>query len=131
MITRLTQEELEFLKKRTKAQWRFWMLLQNEENRSLSVVELCRHAGYATTRQWFKALKDERFRAEIESLGMRPPRRCDEIFIPGPVALEDPDKVWNRDRVDLRRLYPDYPKHMNQSTFKLVLLSSGTHACAT
>src|SRR6266550_3873821 len=66
VITRLTREDLKFLQKRTKAQWRFW------------------------------------------------------IFIPGPIALEDPDKVWSRDRVDLRRLYSDYPKHMNQSTFRLV-----------
>ena len=96
------------------------MLLQNEENRSLTVVELCRRAGYATTRQWFKALKDDRFRVEIESLGIRTPRSSEEIFVPGPIALEDPDEVWRRDRVDLRRLYTDYPKHMNQSTFKLV-----------
>jgi hypothetical protein len=80
-----------------------------------SVVELSRRAGYATTRQWFKALEDEGFRTQIEGLGVRAPRRQDEIFIPGPVALEDPDKVWSRDRVDLRRLYTDYPKHMNQS----------------
>jgi hypothetical protein len=120
VITRLNRQELEFLQKRTRAQWRFWILLQDEENRSLSVVELSRRAGYATTRQWFKALKDGGFRAEIEGLGVRAPRRQEEIFIPGPVALEDPDKVWSRDRVDLRRLYTDYPKHMNQSTFKLV-----------
>ena len=102
MITRLNQQELEFLQKRTRAQWRFWILLQDEEHRSLSVVELSRRAGYASTRQWFKALEDEGFRAEIEGLGVRAPRRQDEIFIPGPVALEDPDKVWSRDRVDLR-----------------------------
>ena len=52
----------------------------------------------------FKALEDGGFRAQIEALGVRAPRRQDEIFIPGPVALEDPDKVWSRDRVDLRRL---------------------------
>ena len=120
MVTRLSPEELEFLQKWTKAQWRFWILLQDEVNRSLSVVELSRRAGYAGPRQWFKALEDESFRAEIESLGVRPPRRSDEIFVPGPVALEDSDIVWSRDRVDLRRLYTDYPKHMNQSQFKLV-----------
>jgi hypothetical protein len=99
VITRLTREELKFLQDRTKAQWRFWIFLQDEENRSLSIVELCRRAGYAGTKQWFTALNDEGFRAEIERLGVRAPRRKDEIFITGPVALEDPDKVWSRDRV--------------------------------
>jgi hypothetical protein len=42
-------------------------LLQDEVNRSLSVVELSRRAGYAGPRQWFKALEDESFRAEIET----------------------------------------------------------------
>jgi len=120
VITRLNRQDLEFLQTRTKAQWRFWIFLQDEQNRSLSVVELCRRAGYTGTKQWFTALKDKGFRAKIERLGVRAPRRQDEIFIPGPVALEEPDKVWGRDRVDLRRLYSDYPKHMNQSTFKLV-----------
>ena len=120
MITRLTREDLEFLQKRTKAQWRFWIFLQDEANRSLSVVELCRRLGYAGTKQWFTAFKDEAFRAEMVSIGVRVPRRPEEIFIPGPIALEDPDKVWSRDSVDLRRLYSDYPKHMNQSTFRLV-----------
>ena len=111
---------MEFLEKRTKAQWRFWIFLQDEENRSLSVVELCRRLGYTGTKQWFTALKDEAFRAEMVKLGVRVPRRKEEIFVPGPLALEDPDTVWSRDRVDLRRLYTDYPKHMNQSTFRLV-----------
>ena len=113
---------MEFLQKWTKAQWRFWIFLQDEQNRSLSVADLCRQLGYTGTKQWFRALKDEAFRAEMVRLGVRVPgpRSKDEIFIPGPLALEDPDKVWSRDRVDLRRLYTDYPKHMNQSTFKLV-----------
>ncbi len=106
------------LQQRTKAQWRFWILLQDEQNRSLSVVELCRRAGYTGTKQWFTSLKDEGFRAQLESLGV--PTRRKGIFVPGPVTLEDPDKVWSRDRVDLRRLCADYPKHMNQSTFRLV-----------
>ena len=78
--------------KRTKAQWRFWILLQDEQNRSLSVVELCRRAGYVGTKQWFTALKDEDFRAQLESLGV--PTRRNEVFVPGPVALEHPDKVY-------------------------------------
>lgn len=81
-------------------------------------MELSRRAGYAGTKQWFTALKDEGFRAQLENLGV--PTRRKEVFVPGPVTLEDPDKVWSRDRVDLRRLCTDYPKHMNQSTFKLV-----------
>src|SRR6266404_948303 len=73
VITRLSREELKFLQKRTKAQWRFWIFLQDEENRSLTVVELCRRLGYAGPRQWFKAVEDEGFRAEIEGLGVRTP----------------------------------------------------------
>src|SRR6266508_2909835 len=102
VMTQMTQDESGILEKRTKAQWRFWLLLQDEQNRSLSVVELCRRAGYAGTKQWFTSLKDEGFRAQLESLGV--PTRRREVFVPGPVTLEDPDKVWGRDRVDLRRL---------------------------
>ena len=63
------------------------MFLQDDENRSLSVVELCRRLGYAGTKQWFTAFKDEAFRAEMVSIGVRVPRRQEEIFIPGPIAL--------------------------------------------
>jgi hypothetical protein len=121
---------LEFLEKRTKAQWRFWIFLQDEENRSLSVVELCRRLGYTGTKQWFTALKDEAFRAEMVKLGVRVPRRKQEIFVPGPLALEDPDTVWSRDRVDLRRLYTDYPKHMNQRLLDWFLRSLRTRGYA-
>lgn len=117
-MTQTTQEELAILQKRTKPQWRFWILLQDEQNRSLSVVELCRRAGYTCTKPWFNSLKDEGFRSQLESLGVQ--TRRNEVFVPGPVRLEDPDKVWSRDRVDLRRLYSDYPKHMSTGVFKLV-----------
>src|SRR6267142_1744631 len=70
VITRLNQQEFEVLQEPKKAKVPILNLLQDEEHRSLSVVELSRRAGYAGTRQWFKALEDEGFRAEIEGLGV-------------------------------------------------------------
>ena len=86
MVTRLSPQELEFLQKWTKAQWQFWILLQDEANRSLAVADICRRLGYTGTKQWFRALKDEAFRAQMVRLGVRVPRPRSkaEILSPAP-----------------------------------------------
>src|SRR5918999_1908255 len=84
-----------------------------KENRSLSVVELCRRAGYtSSTKPWFRALKDEDFREHLISIGVPVWRRTEKQSPPGLVPLADPDEVWRSDTVDLRRLTHDYPKHV-------------------
>jgi hypothetical protein len=98
---------------RSKAQWLFRALLEDEGNRSLSVVELCRRAGYtSTTKPWFRCLNDEGFRAYLESIGVPVWRHDVQSLPPGLVPLADPDEVWRSDSVDLRRLTHDYPKHV-------------------
>ena len=68
-MTQPASSELSVMRKRSRAQWLFRALLEDEQNRSLSVVELCRRAGYTnTTKPWFRALNDEDIRAHLESI---------------------------------------------------------------
>ena len=119
-MTQPASSELSVMRKRSRAQWLFRALLEDEQNRSLSVVELCRRAGYTnTTKPWFRALNDEDFRAHLESIGVPVWRRDTRPLPPGLVPLGDPDEVWRSDTVDLRRLTHDYPKHVRGADLKL------------
>ena len=91
-------DELAALRRRSRAQWLFRGLLEDENNRSLSIAELCRRAGYnGSTKPWFRALNDEGFRAHLKSIGV-PVRRRNVAPLPsGPVPLADPDEVWCAD----------------------------------
>src|ERR1700730_14134291 len=112
-MTQPAGNDLPTMRKRSRAQWLFRALLEDEQNRSLSVVELCRRAGYtSTTKPWFRALNDEDFRTHLESIGVPVWRRDRQPLPPGLVPLADPDEVWRGDTVDLRRLTHDYPKHV-------------------
>lgn len=102
----------------TQTQAKFWAVLQDEENRTLSVSELCKKAGYRSNVSWRKALKDLAFREMVLSLGVIIHSR--EKPIEGIVPLADnPDEEWAKDRIDLRRLLVDYPKHLSGVDFKL------------
>lgn len=48
-MTQLTTEDVSALRRRSRAQWVFRALLEDEANRSVSVTELCRRAGYQRT----------------------------------------------------------------------------------
>ena len=120
-MTEPVGDQLASIRRRSRAQWVFRALLEDEANRSLSVAELCRRAGYRkTTKPWFRALKDEDFRVHLESIGMPVWRREGPPRRPGPVPLADPDEVWRSDSVDLRCVTEDYPKHVGGGAFKLV-----------
>ena len=120
-MTAPVDDHLLSLRRRSRAQWVFRALLEDEANQSLSVAELCRRAGYSNSNKpWFRALKDEDFRAHLENIGLPVWRREDSPARPGPVPLADPDEVWRADSVDLRRLTEDYPKHVGGGAFKLV-----------
>ena len=56
------------------AKQRLLEVLRQEENRQKPVVEICRLAGYKTATCWLKALRDERFVAAVQALGV-PTRR--------------------------------------------------------
>lgn len=45
-------------------------VLQVEENRQLSVVELCHKAGFAAKKAWYRAIKHPLFREKVEALGV-------------------------------------------------------------
>lgn len=55
---------------RSQAPQRLLELLQVEENRQLSITELCQKAGYASKRPWYRAIEHPQFRAEVEALGV-------------------------------------------------------------
>jgi len=96
------------------AQQRFWHLLQDPANRTLARRYLCRKAGYTTDGPWYAAVRDPAFRAWVRSLGIKCtmiPKRALRLD-PGPVPLaEDIDAEWAQDRIDIRRITSDYPKH--------------------
>ena len=104
----------------TAAQQRFWRLLQDPDNRQLSRLDLCRKAGYATDHQWYESVQDPAFRAWVRSLGIkctRMPKRAYRLD-PGPIPLaEDLDAEWAQDRIDIRRITSDYPKHNNAGEY--------------
>jgi integrase len=105
---------------RTLAQEKFWILLQNEENRTLTPGQLCQKAGYKTRTAWYLALRDETFCEQVEALGVLTHREHHESNVRGTVPLtEDPDAEWAKDIVDIRRLVSDYPKHLSAADLKL------------
>jgi integrase len=103
--------------RRTRAQETFWQLLQTEANRALPRLELCKMAGYSTLSPWYLALKDPVFEASVEALGIAVQHFTHTT---GVVELaDDADEEWRKDRIDLRRLTREYPKHMTASVFKV------------
>ncbi len=101
---------------RTPGQEKLWALLQEEAHRTLTPLQLCQRAGYQTTGPWYAALKDEAFRRQVEALGVLTSRevRKRAPALQGTIPLaEDPDAEWAKDIVDLRRLVPEYPKHLS------------------
>jgi hypothetical protein len=106
----------------TPGQEKLWALLQEETNRILTPLQLCQRAGYQTTGPWYAALKDEAFRQQVEALGVLTSRevRKRAPALRGNIPLaEDPDAEWAQDIVDLRRLVPEYPKHLSAADLAL------------
>lgn len=54
----------------SKSQQRFLAVLQQEEDRTKSVTEICRLAGYSSRAPWYQALEDERFTTVVQALGV-------------------------------------------------------------
>lgn len=104
------------------AQQRFWHLLQDPANRQLPRRDLCRKAGYTTDGPWYEAVRDPTFRAWVRSLGIKctmMPKRALRLDR-GPIPLaEDIDAEWALDRIDIRRLTSDYPKHKNGGSYTI------------
>jgi integrase len=61
----------------SKPQQRLLVVLEQEEHRTKSVTEICRLAGYSSKAAWYRALKDERFAAVVQTFGIRVSRHYD------------------------------------------------------
>ena len=55
----------------TKAQKKFFEVLQQPENRDKKYDELSTLAGYKSIGPWYKAIKDERFAELLENMGVQ------------------------------------------------------------
>ena len=101
-----------------KYQQRLLAVLQHAENRKLSGAQICRLAGYKTAVPWQRAIKDERFVAAIEALGVIIKRH----HLPPHLEVEPATNIEEelaKDVWDMRRLKHDYPKHVAPSTFEV------------
>jgi len=104
----------------TLPQRKIWTFLQDDENRALTPSQLTQNIGYASASSWYQALKDEAFRHMLESLGVVVFREHHDPEVRGLVPLaENPAAEWEKEIVDVRRLVPDYPKHIAASALKL------------
>src|SRR3989442_10808178 len=59
----------------SRPQRRLLEVLQKPENRSKSALQICRLAGYKDHVAWQRAIKDKRFVAAVEALGVTLRRR--------------------------------------------------------
>ncbi len=99
-------------------QQRLLEVVQHPENRTISGAEICRRAGYKDPCPWQRAIKNERFVAELESLGV-PIRKH---HLPPHLAVEpaiDIDEELTKDVWDIRRFKHDYPKHVSPATYEV------------
>ena len=55
----------------TEVQQRILDVLQEPVNRELSLTEICQRAGYPNCSYWFRCLKNRRFMATVEELGIK------------------------------------------------------------
>ena len=103
-------------------QQRFWHVLQDPLNHTLSRKALCQKAGYASDGPWYLAVQDPMFRAWVRGLGIKCTmvlRRANP-FGPGPIPLaQNIDAEWEQDRIDIRRITTDYPKHKNGGSYTI------------
>src|SRR6266571_1881961 len=102
----------------TQSQQRLLEVLQHEEYRYASIAKICRRAGYKDPCPWQRAIKNERFVAELESLGV-PIRKH---HLPPHLAVEpaiDIDEELTKDVWDIRRFKHDYPKHVSPATYEV------------
>ncbi len=99
-------------------QQRLLEVAQHPENRNKSGAELCRLAGYKDHCPWQRAIKDERFVAELEALGVTIRRH----HLPSHLEVEPATNIEEelaKDVWDIRRFKHDYPKHVAPTTYEV------------
>jgi len=97
-------------------QQRLLQTLELEENRALPVKTVCQKAGVSID-VWYGAIKNPRFVATVEALGVRV-KRLGESHLEVHLAFH-PQEELEKDIWDMRRLKSDYPKHKPPSSFKI------------
>jgi integrase len=101
----------------SRPQRRLLEVLQDPENRNKSGLQICREAGYKDQVAWTRAVKDERFVAELEVLGVTRRQRSvltSHLEVAPVTTLEE---ELTKDVWDIRRLKREYPKHVPPSTY--------------
>ena len=105
----------------TKAQKKFFEILQQPENQDKKYDQLSTLAGYKTTYSWYKAIKDERFVELLENMGVQA-RLIEEDF-PAHYEIEyiknpkEREEYLKQDMWDMRRLFRNYPKHLKPNQY--------------
>jgi integrase len=92
-------------------------VLQNPENRNKSALQICRLAGYKDNVAWNRAIKDERFVAELEALGVTLRRRAVRASHLEVASATNIEEELKKDVWDIRRLKQNYPKHIPPSHY--------------
>src|SRR5258708_3882065 len=102
----------------SKPQQRLLAVLQNPENRKKSGAQICQLAGYKAPCPWQRAIKDERFVAAVEALGVTIKRHhlAPHLEVEPATNIEEEmaSDVW-----DMRRLKHNYPKHVAPAQFEV------------
>jgi integrase len=80
----------------TLPQQRLLEVLQHQENRYASITRICRLAGYSGTYIWHQAMKDDRFIAVVQTLGIK--RFPDDLPLWRQRLLEVVQHPENRDK---------------------------------
>ncbi len=96
-------------------------VLEQQENRTLGLGDICQLAGYGDW-AWDRATKDPRFVSRLNQLGMsvgqpsrgryRKHQRHQEVCL-----AADPEEELAKDIWDMRKLLPDYPRHRSATCF--------------
>ncbi|MED1285833.1 site-specific integrase [Bacillus mycoides] len=100
----------------TKAQKKFFKVLQKPENQDKKYDELPTLAGYKSPSPWYKAIRDERFVELLENLGVHVRHKEDDY--PAHHQAEyiknhkEREEYLKQDIWDMRRLFKNYPKHV-------------------
>jgi integrase len=92
-------------------------VLQHPENRSKSGLQICRLAGYKDHVAWNRAIKDERFVAELQALGVTLRRRSVRASHLEVTSVTNIEEELKKDIWDVRRLKHNYPKHVAPSIY--------------
>lgn len=107
----------------TKAQKKFFDILKNNENKDKRYNEICELAGYKSNQPWYTAIKDKRFANLLESIGVTVrfknenyPSHNEVEYIKNPKEREE---YLKEDEWDMRKLFNEYPRHMNSQKFIL------------